>query len=285
MKINVCLCCILLFWHSAFAATVEIKYVDNTAHSVDYLNNYYVSLLHLALQSTSTDYVTNSVDIPMSHKRVLKSLSDGEIDVMWTMTSINMENQALPIRIPLLKGLLGYRVFVIRKQSQSYFTANMALDNIKSLVAVQGKDWVDADILKMNGFNVENTSWMNTIYKTLNAGHFDYFPRSIIEANTEFKRYDTQDLTIEKNILLHYPTAVYFFVRKNDHQLAKTMEAGLRLAIENGQLDKLLFEHPDHKEALAKSNIHKRSLYRIPNPLLPSQTPTDPKLWIDISSL
>ena len=165
------------------------------------------------------------------------------------------------------------------------FSQSMNLDDIKSLVAIQGKDWLDGNILKINGFNVENTSWMSSIYKTLDAGHVDYFPRSIIEANTEFKQLNNDNLAIEQNILLNYPLAIYFFVHKDNTDLAQSIETGLRKAKADGTFDKLLFEHPDHKEALATANLAKRTLYSIPNPLLPSTVPQDPELWIDINKL
>ncbi|PCH97622.1 MAG: hypothetical protein COB83_01460 [Gammaproteobacteria bacterium] len=38
------------------------------------------------------------------------------------MTSIELEQQSQAIYLPILKGLMGHRIFIIRKDEQSIFT-------------------------------------------------------------------------------------------------------------------------------------------------------------------
>ncbi len=91
----------------------------------DQRNLYYADLLRLALDKTVNSdgpYKCKMTKRNMMQKRAIASLEAGrEIDVVWTMTSKNREKILLPIRIPILKGLLGHRIFIIRKQDREKF--------------------------------------------------------------------------------------------------------------------------------------------------------------------
>ncbi len=153
--------------------------------------NYFIDVLQLAIDKSTIQSGPAKrlvVDIPMEQQRQLKSLDDNILDVMWAMTSIQLEKDALAVRIPLLKGLLGYRVLVVRKDQQQAFSAITQLSQLKQLTAVQGYGWSDVKILQDNGFKVEVSSWYDTIYKSLNSGFYDYFPRSVLEVGAEFKK-------------------------------------------------------------------------------------------------
>ncbi|MFQ3220752.1 MAG: hypothetical protein ACI96W_003131 [Paraglaciecola sp.] len=87
---------------------------------------YYTELLTTAIDETRFDYPNTRlqpVTIPMSQSRLIKSLQAGEIlDVTWLMTSKAREQNLLPISIPLLKGLMGYRLLLINKGHQYKFS-------------------------------------------------------------------------------------------------------------------------------------------------------------------
>ena len=276
---------IFVFLCCSLSSAEEIKYTPYVTHHVNDDNNYYVSMLKLVLEHTPGAHKMLPVELPMSQRRIVRSLLEKHIDIMWSTTSKEMENIALPVRVPLLKGLLGYRIFIITKPNQSLFSADMGLSKIKSLMAIQGDEWLDTAVLKINGFKVEGTPWVSSIFKTLEEGHVDYFPRSIIEANTEINLQNSEHLTVEKHILLHYPLAVYFFVHKDNTALATLLENGLRTVQANGKFDTLLLEHPDHKAALANADLGQRTLFSIPNPLMPDSIPQDPAMWLNINNL
>jgi hypothetical protein len=199
--------CIVSF--SNFAVEL-IKYngIDN---SLDKQKHYFTDVLELAIDKSIVKYgpaKLQTVNLPMQQQRQFKSLDDQRLDVMWTMTSRALEKEALPIRIPLLRGLLGYRVLVIRKNQAQQFSSMTQLEQLKKLTAVQGYGWTDVQILQDNGFNVEESSWYDSIYKSLNAGYYDYFPRSILEAQSELAQFEYDDLMIDRHHLIYYPTAI-----------------------------------------------------------------------------
>ena len=38
---------------------------------------------------------------------------DDGIDIIWRMTSVDLEQRLAPVYWPLLKGMMGYRIFII----------------------------------------------------------------------------------------------------------------------------------------------------------------------------
>ena len=72
----------------------------------------------------------------MVYKRKLRSLNQGELDVIWAMTSEQREQELLPIRAPILKGLIGYRIMVIQDTKQQDLTHILSTQQIKAMVAI-----------------------------------------------------------------------------------------------------------------------------------------------------
>lgn len=191
MRLFMWLCIVFFNLLVAKSYAVEVINHNGLDGSLTDKKNYFIDVLQLAIDKSTSQYgpaKLQVVDIPMEQQRQLKSLNDNILDVMWAMTSIQREKYALPVRIPLLKGLLGYRVLVVRKDQQQRFSAITQLSQLKKLTAVQGFGWSDVQILQDNGFKVEMSSWYDTIYKSLNSGFYDYFPRSVLEVAEELEK-------------------------------------------------------------------------------------------------
>ncbi len=281
---NILIICVLLFSESIFAFN-KVRYSNhNDAHNQQ---SYYVELLHLSLESSSEKYgpfILENLNIPMSEQRQIQSINDGSLDIMWVMTSKQREESALPIRIPLLKGLLGYRVLVIRENQINKFAEIKNTDSLKKLVAVQGFGWPDYEILQANGFNVASSEWYSTIFKSLSKGFYDYFPRSVIEVWAEKEQIKSSKLVIDKKNLLVYPTAIYFFVGKNNTKLAERIEYSLLQAITQGSFEQLFTNYPTHQQTFNIIDWKNRKIHLLTNPLLPIETPiNNKKLWFQLS--
>lgn len=250
----------------------------------DARNAYFIDVLKLALAKTEPLYgkfELQTSKIKMNQARALKNLETNKgIDVVWTMTSIERENLLQPIRIPLLKGLLGYRIFIIRKGTQKSFSSVESVAQLKVLKAGQGADWPDTRILKANGLNVIEASEYPILFTMLARKRFDYFPRGVNEPWAEIKAHTNKGLEVEKNIILQYPAPIYFFVHKDNLLLAERIETGLRMAIEDGSFDLIFRNHPANKAIFKLADIPNRRIFKLDNPFLPSQTPIDDKvLW------
>ena len=68
------------------------------------------------------------------------------------------------ILIPLDKGLIGYRVFLINKDRQPEFSAITTLEELKHLKVGQGLSWADVEVWRANGFDVIEGSNYNGLF-------------------------------------------------------------------------------------------------------------------------
>jgi hypothetical protein len=240
---------------------------------------YPLALLQLALDKAASDLRLEPSDYHMEQQRALLSLERGEaVDVVWTMTSIEREQRLLPVRIPLDKGLYGWRIALLRADRAQLLRDVHTLEDLRRLRAGQGHDWPDTAILRHQGLPVETSSSYDSLFLMLRAERFDYFPRAVLEANAELQHMHMDDLTLDRHLVLHYPTALYFFFSPQKPQLADTVRQGLELALADGSFDRLFQQH--HADDLRRARLDQRRIIELDNPLLPPHTPLQRReLW------
>lgn len=244
---------------------------------------YFDELLTLALEKTRERYGAYRVEKSglkmLVHGRAVELLKqDKRLDLLYFMTSIQHEEELLPIRIPLLKGLLGYRIFLIREEDAALFAAIDSPEALARLTAGQGHRWPDVDILSANGFPVEVGRSYEGLFEMLKRKRFDYFPRGITEIWPELEQRPHEGLAIERNLMLVYPTALYFFVHPENTELARRIEDGLRLALADGSFDRVFMRH--NAAMIERSQLETRRVFHLPNPILPRETPLgESDLW------
>lgn len=205
-------------------------------------------------------------------------------NLIWTVTTKEREELLRPIRIPVFKGLLGQRILVIRKEDQEKFSRVKTLQDLAEFKAGQGIHWPDTDIMQANGLPVTVGASADNLYKMLKVKRFDYFPRGILELMPEAAHLKANDVVPEEEILLSYPSAMYFFVNKKNTELAERIEKGWAIVLKNGEFDKFFYSHPRVVAALNELKKHKRRIIKLENPYLPAETPLDhPEYWVDVS--
>lgn len=241
---------------------------------------YPIALLKLALEKTGVNYELRPSDRILFTAKAMRQLHENrEVNVVWSMTDSQREKDLLPIRIPIAKGLIGLRVFVINDAKQAKFTSIKAKNELMNLIPLQGEEWPDTKILQANGFNVFTVPDFKVAYELLIQGKGDFFPRSVIEVLAELESEGRANLLqLEPSLALYYPTAMYYFVSKSNPTLARLIETGLTRAIEDGSYEALFTS--TYKDQLQALNIDKRTIFTLDNPLLPSNTPLSNKaLW------
>lgn len=233
-------------------AETVIRYQDNS-QAVKSYSPYYVGLLKLVVEKTVAELgeVTFvALPVSMSTERKFVSLTTGMTDIMWTTTTADREALAHAIKIPLLKGLLGKRVFVIHKKDREKFSNIHTLAELAKLTAIQGFGWPDVTKMRNAGLKVDTMEWHPNMHKLVSDGIVDYYPRSVLEVIDELSSINDPDLLIEQNLLLNYDLLNYFFVAKHNQSLADRITLGLQKSMLDGSFAAYFKQYPGHSEAL-----------------------------------
>ncbi len=269
----------------AAAATWKIHY-PRTNETMDAHTAYPLQVLALALEQTTVRYdLIPTKKITLQGRAIELLKANREVNIIWSMTDSLREEELLPVRIPIYKGLIGLRLFLVNLEYLELIAPVQQLQELRRFIPVQGFDWPDTKILQANGFEVATASDHKQIHKMLSADNANFFPRSIIEVWGEMKKPQfPSNLYLEKRLALHYPTATYFFFNKKDLVLANLVRTGLERAIANGKFDDLFMS--EHKTHLQNAHLNERIIFELDNPVLPAATPLDRKeLWFKPKSL
>ncbi len=267
------------------AETIQIRH--NQVEGNGAKEEYQFGLVKLALSyDTDNTYVYKPASSFLPQSTMIEQLKSNRLDVAWTGTSKELEAQIQPIRIPLYKGLLGHRIFIIREGNQYKFDNVNTFEDLKQLTAAQERTWADTKILKNAGIPMVVTRRYENLFYMLEGGRYDYFPRGVHEPWSEIAARPELPLTVEKRILVKYPMPAYLWVNKNNTELAQKIESGLNQAIEDGSFDRYFFGNPMIKDVIEKAHLTERVLFEIDNPFVPDTTPfEDKRLWLDINEL
>jgi len=233
--------------------------------SDDRRGNYYVRLLKLAMSKTGVPYTIKPYTYIISGARVVQKLSDEQdFNISWAMDSPSWEENLATVRVPLDKGILGWRLLLINESDAKTFAQIHTLAQLRTYAAGQQRDWADVDILRANGLRVIGTSQYESMFQMLEAHRFDYFPRGIGEIWDEASRTKDIHLIVEPTIALHYPVQTYFFVSKKNQRLHDLLEQGLRAAMKDGSFDALFNEY--NGEAIKKARLDQRVVFQLKMP-------------------
>jgi len=230
--------------------------------------SYFPKLLALALDKTvSTDgpYKISYLNEKYTTHRLIAELSKDThlLNVMWTANSTERQGQIRPIKISILKGLNSYRIFLIRKEDALRFQNIHSLDDLRGLIAGQGAQWPDADVMAANDMPLITATQSDSLFPMLANKRFDYFPRGLYEIWAEQLSHANKGLVIEGSLLLNYPSPIYFFVNNNDTALANRIERGLKIAISDGSFDELFFSFEGFKKGWAELQNKNRTLLKL----------------------
>jgi hypothetical protein len=262
---------------------VRTRSLRGTSSDYDETKEYKYQLLQLVLkktQKTDGPFKIKVQKYDITHGRNYDLLKQGYLDVVLTMTSKKFEREFYPIRIPIYKGLYGYRVAIINQNDQPKFSAVRTLKDFQKLWAGQGEVWPDTQILRSNGFKVVGISGYVELFAMLKERRFDFFPRGVHEPWKELADIKYPGLVVETDLVIHYPAPGYIFTNKGNKKLTDRLGRGFRIAIEDGSFDLLFYNHADIKVVLERANLKERRLFELKNPLLPEDTPlNDKRLW------
>lgn len=272
----------LLLGQSVDGATWEITF-PRIVSDDGVVDEYPAALLKLALEQTGVNYeLKPSEQLLTADKAMRQLIVNRDIDIAWSATDEDKENDFLPIRVPIYKGLTGWRLFLIAPNSAAKFAKVNDLEDLLKYTATQRLNSPSATVLQAKQFNVVTGGQTENMFAQLADGQADFLARSVIDVRKDFDLWSQhQPVIIEKRLGLRYPAAMYFFLNTRNVTLHRLIETGLNKAIENGEFDALFQAY--HGEMLSEFDLNKRQFFDLENPTLPTDTPTDnSQLWFSI---
>jgi hypothetical protein len=252
---------------------IEVGYTGTDSIGIqDDRNLFFIELLKQALARSGKPYNAVMKVRGATHARQMQMVVDGLIDVLWDAPGPEVDKRLMPIEIPIDKGLIGWRIFFINKEDQSLFSKKTTEAELKKIPLGQVKYWHDTSILRASNFTIVETPSYNGTFKMLMSKRFNYFPRSIAEIWSEQKNQRSMlaNIVIEKNLVLHYPIAYFFYVSQTNKLLAKDIQTGLEAMLQDGSFEKLFQEY--NGEVIAKANLKNRHVIHINNPYMSDET-------------
>ncbi len=271
-------CLVWLTLSHGYAAET-IRYPRAQSES-DRRNDYPLELLRLALEEAGSNARLVPSDLAMTQERSFSELQSGKrLDILWAMTSRERERISLPVRVPIYKGLIGWRLALVHASRSDLLAGVYSASDLSRLTAGQSNDWPDVEILRANGLQVEAVSGYANLFGMLSQGRFDYMPRAVEEIWAEAQAHRADGIIVDQHLVIHYPAAAYFFVNPSKPELAETISRGLYRAIGNGRFDRVFYTH--FAEVIERAGISRRRVIELENPSLPDATPLkNERLWL-----
>lgn len=245
-----------------------------------------LKLFDEALRRSDSGYQAQEMSTQMNQKRKVEEALAGTVDVFWSMTSKELEEIVLPVRIPLFKGLLGNRLLIIRKSDEARFANVKTMADFRQLKAGQNRYWPDATILEVNGLPVVASYQYTNLYPMLEGGRFDYLALGAQEIGEELENHPDPALKVDSHILLQYRSPAYFFVSPKRPELAAAILAGLESMVSDGSFDEMFNRELKIEQLYREAKFEQRVIIRLDTADLSPFTPIErTELWLDLFSM
>lgn len=182
-----------------------------------------------------------------------------------------LPERSLRVNVPILKDLLGYRRLLIRREDLARFRKIRHAAELKQLIVGQANGWVDIDIYRHNGYRVNDSPTPASLFDMLAGKRFDFIPISIMEIGTVLNsRPELADqLMLLPDITLYFPLPIIFYVNIHEPLLAARLEAGLRLAKQDGSFERLFKTSFARELQLLQQTAARR--FVLTNPFVPQE--------------
>jgi len=261
----------------------ELVLYPTAEGSGDQRGDYYASLLKLALDKSDEKLFAQPSPNASGIARAFTRLAQRDgVDVMWAPATQQLDREFLRIRVPLDKGLLGWRLFLVRSSDAQSFADIRTLEQLAARPAGQVAEWLDTDILGVNGLPVVKTMRYKDLFNMLVVRRFDYLPRGIAEIRAEAAAHARLGLQIEPRIALHYPMCAYFYVARQNTWLARHLETGLRRAQKDGSFERLFRQF--NEASIQAAGLKQRLVLELQNPFAPQGVDGDQQDCVAASS-
>jgi ABC-type amino acid transport substrate-binding protein len=250
---------------------------------IDRRGDYKIVLLKALFDHTAPEFGSYRIENikPITRKRGYVEMLEGRlVNLYFAPADQQWEDNLLPIRVPIRKGLLNYRLLLIDKADIGTFAAIRTADELKKLKVGLRAGWTTTKVMKALDFQVVTAPSYDSVFKMLVHRRFSFIPRGVNEifGEVEARKDEAPNIVIEPSLALFMPMPVYIYVSPKEPRLARRIEAGFRAIRQNGEFDRLFERFFARQIELA--NLDQRRILWVGNPLLSEKTPfDDPELW------
>ena len=187
----------------------------------------------------------------------------------------------IPVMLPLMNGLLGHRLMIIRQTDADDFAGITNISQLKNKKHGIPATWADAELFRSNGYQVNERGTVDELFQRLQNKECDYVALGVNEVNSIFEQYANKvgGLMIEPSLRFYYPYALVFYVHPNNQHLALSIEKGLYAIKQNGIFQSLFQSF--YGETLAKSLLNERRPIHLQNRDLPNELISEMKVCHD----
>lgn len=256
-------------------------------HSQDTRADFAFELLQLSLDKTRPeygDYRLERLPPSMNLTRAIHELKRDTYENFYILGGMDMVHENHKnldyVDFPIDMGMHSYRVCFVSSKSKEKVSAIRELDDLKKFTIGQGTNWPDVEILRHNGLKVFEVPVYTSLFKMLSVGRVDLFCRGITELKNEYEVYGNKgNFFIEDRFVLYYPMPWVLFLNKKSVLAKKRIEAGLKMAVEDGSVRKLFEQY--NREAILFAAMKGRSVIKLENPFPYSPSPTYQSYLLD----
>jgi ABC-type amino acid transport substrate-binding protein len=238
--------------------------------------NYELALLEACLYVTNQEY--GSVNVRVNNTDYPNADDEGNIfasgvDILVTVAgNVKFQDkQKLVITQPLTKGLLGYRLLLVRDESLASFAQISKPQQLQALSIGIPQTWADAELFRHNQYKVVEKGTLDDLFSLLKKGTFDYVALGVNEIEEIFTQREvaTLGISIEPSLMLYYDFPLVFYVTSTKPSLAQRVKDGLNKIVTNGEFE-VLFEQY-HGDVVKRLNLREREVFTLHNPALPAE--------------
>jgi hypothetical protein len=212
----------------------------------------------------------------MSRDRALTELIKGDnIHIAAETAKAEWVSSLIPIYIPVNKGITGYRIFLISKDSQPALSKITSIEELKKIKTGSGTQWSTTKVMRTAGFDVVATTKLEGLFWMLMGDRFQTFARGINEAPSELASHQQlfPDMRIEENLALYIPLPTFFFVSPQHPKLAERIKTGLEMMLADGSFDEIFYDY--HLKMIEEAKLQNRKIFPVANETLPKEVPLD----------
>ena len=204
--------------------------------------------------------------------------SDIQVNTVLLTISPDWNDVLLPVRIPVLRGLLGHRLFLVHRPDLDRFSRINTLAELSQVSIGSVKHWVDTTIMQAAGLSVVTGTTYDGLFKMMQAHRFETLTRGVHQIDSEMAAIEADpanDIVVEPHLLLHYHLPVYFWFSRDEggQRRAERVQAGLTAMAADGSLERM-FE-ARFGAVIRKYDVAHRTIIELPNPLLSPEDPVD----------